>query len=145
MFEHISCVFGLVPSYKWLSVFMSLVCYACTSIFVGKILTSMCDYCKSIFKLAMNNQSKIMLVLIYAQTCAYISSHSLMFLLKSSTNVKSQKEIMSCKSRHIYQYLTRKKGKRLVLKCMVYKSLRLTLKLKYQKFQASISKQDVLF
>ena len=44
-----------------------------------------------------------------------------MFLLYSSTNVKSQKEIMSCKSCRTYKYLTRKKGKRLVLKCMVPK------------------------
>jgi len=44
-----------------------------------------------------------------------------MFLLYSSTNVKSQKEIMSRKSRRTYWYLTRKKGKRLVLKSMVPK------------------------
>ena len=40
----------------------------------------------------------------------------LFFCLKSSTNVKSQKVIMSCKSRCTYQYLTRKRGKWLVMK-----------------------------
>ena len=35
--------------------FASITCSLCTSIFVGKILTSMCDCCKSIFKLVTND------------------------------------------------------------------------------------------
>ena len=42
----------------------------------------MCTCCKSIFKLVMNNQSIILIILRHAQTCAYISSHSFMFFLK---------------------------------------------------------------
>ena len=69
-FDHI-CLstfhrFSLVPSYKWRSVFMSLTCYVCISIFVRKILKSMCDCCKSIFKLVMNDWSIVLIVLILA-------------------------------------------------------------------------------
>ena len=63
---YITCVFGLVPSYLWCSAFTSLTCSVWTFIFVGKILKSMCDYCKSIFKLVMNDWSIILLVLIHA-------------------------------------------------------------------------------
>ena len=63
---YITCEFGLVPLYLCRNAFMSLACYVCTSIFVGKILKSMCDCCKSIFKLVMNDWSIVLLVLIHA-------------------------------------------------------------------------------
>ena len=66
VWAHITCEFGLVPSYLWRSAFMSLTCYVCTSIFMGKILKSMCDCCKSIFELVMNDWSIVLLVLIHA-------------------------------------------------------------------------------
>ena len=65
VWAHITCEFGLVLLYKWLCAFSSLVCYFYTYIFVGKILTSLCDCCKSIFKLVMNDLSIVMLVLIH--------------------------------------------------------------------------------
>ena len=43
---HITCEFGLVPSYKWHSAFTSLACDVYTYIFVEEILKSMCDCCK---------------------------------------------------------------------------------------------------
>ena len=52
---HIICEFDLVPSYLWRSAFTKLACYACTSSFLEKILISMCDCCKSIFKFVMND------------------------------------------------------------------------------------------
>ena len=60
---YITCEFGLVPSYVWCSAFTSLTCSVCTFIFVGKILKSMCDCCKSILKLVMNDWSIVLLVL----------------------------------------------------------------------------------
>ena len=73
---YITCEFGLVPLYLWHSAFTSLACYVCTYIFVGKILKSMCECCKLIFKLVMNDWSIVLLVLRHAQTCTYISSHA---------------------------------------------------------------------
>ena len=55
VWAHITCEFSLVPLYKWFYAFTSLACSLCIYIFVGKILTSMCDCCKSIFKLVMND------------------------------------------------------------------------------------------
>ena len=50
---------------------------------------------------------------------------------------------MSCKSYRTYQYLTREKGKQLVLKMYdaQEKAKGLFIKLKYQKLQASILKK----
>ena len=143
MFKHISCVFGLVPLYKWLSAFISLACYVCTSIFVGKILTSMYDCCKSIFKLVMNDQSIVMLVQIHAQTCPYISSHNFIFFcLKSSTNVnlKMKRDNELQKPLHILVY-DQEKGKATFMNMYdAQKDKGFFIKLKYQKLQASISK-----
>ena len=46
---------GCYYHWKWRSAFTSLTCYICTFIFMGKILKSMCDCCKSILKLVMND------------------------------------------------------------------------------------------
>ena len=52
---------------------------------------------------------------------------------------------MSCKSHHTYFYLTRKKGKRLFIEIYGAKKAKALFSiLKYQKFQAPISKWDVL-
>ena len=66
---------------------MSLACSLCTYIFVGKILKSMCNYCKSIFKLVMNDLSIVL--------C--LSSHSfIFFLLKELNKCKCQNEKRYC-------------------------------------------------
>ena len=56
MFEHIPhmSLALYLCTYKWLCAFTSLTCSFCTYIFGGKILTSLCDCCKSIFKLVIN-------------------------------------------------------------------------------------------
>ena len=67
MVDHISHMsFCLVPSYNCFYAFTSLACYVCTFIFVGKILKFMCDCCKLIFKLVMNDWSIVLMVLILA-------------------------------------------------------------------------------
>ena len=98
MFEHIPHV--SLALYICTNGFMhlraQLFFFFCTYIFVGKILKSMCDCCKSIFKLVMNDQSIIMLVLIHVQTCAYIFFHFFFlffcFCSKSLTNVNFKME-----------------------------------------------------
>ena len=59
IWSHVTCDFGLVPSYKWRSTFTSLTCFVYTSIFVGKILTSMCDL-QLCFMLALFHDKKML-------------------------------------------------------------------------------------
>ena len=124
-FMYITCEFDLVPLYLWCSAFTSLACYICTFIFVGKILKTMGDCCKQIFKLVMNDWSIVLMVLILAQTCAYISSHLYFYVFTIKlTKCKShnEKEIMSCKSLSHILVFDQEKGKAtFVLKCMVNK------------------------
>ena len=97
----------------------------CTYVFVGEILKSMWDCCKQIFKVVMNDWSIVLLVLILAQTCAYISSHFYFYAFaKELTKCKSQseKEILSCKSLSHILVFDQEKGKAtFVLKFMVLK------------------------
>ena len=119
---YISCEFSLVPSYLWHSAFTSLACYVCTYIFVGKNLKTMGDCCKQIFKLVMNDWS---IVLILAQTYAYISSHlyfSVFAIELTKCKSQNEKEIRSCKSLSHILVFDQEKGKAtLVLNCMVLK------------------------
>ena len=138
MFKHISHV-SLAQYFRT----KGLACFVCTSIFVGKILTSMCDCCKSIFKLVMNNWSIVLMVLIFAQTCTYISSHTFYcFCLQNSTNVnlKMKRDNELQKPSHILLF-DQEKGKATCIENVLCpKAKGLFIKLKYQKFQASISK-----
>ena len=100
-FVYITCKFGLVPSFLQRSAFTSLTYYVCTYIFVGKILKTMGDCCKQIFKHVINDQSIVLMVLILAQTCAYISSHlyfSIFAIELTKCKSQNEKEIMSYKS-----------------------------------------------
>ena len=121
----ITCEFGLIPSYLWRNAFTNLACYVCIYIFVRKILKTMCDCCKQIFKLVMNDWSIVLMVLILAQTYAYISSYLYFYVFAIElTKCKSQneKEIMSWKSLLHILVFDQEKGKTtFVLKCMVLK------------------------
>ena len=123
---YISCEFSLVPSYLWRSAFTSLACYVCIYIFVRKSLKTMGDCCKQIFKLVMNDWSIVLMVLILAQTCAYISSHFILYVFAIElTKCKShnEKEIKSYKNLLHILVFDQEKGKAtFVLKCMVLKN-----------------------
>ena len=123
--------------------FTSLACYICTSIFVEKILKSMCDCCKSIFKLVMNDQSIVLIVLIHAQTCAYISSHTFyVFSLQLNKCQISKREKELQKSSHILVFVQEKWKATYIEMYGGQKAKGLLIKMKYQKFQASILKRD---
>ena len=124
-FMYITCDFGLVPSYLWHCAFTSLACFVCIYIFVGEILKSMGDCCKYIFKLVMNNWSIVLMVLILAQTCAYISSHLYFYVFAiklSKCKSQNEKEILSYKSLSHILVFDQEKGKAtFVLICIVLK------------------------
>ena len=61
-FDRLCCVYHM---WFW-SAFSRLTCFICTYIYVGKILKTMCDCCKSIFKFVMNDWSIFLMVLILA-------------------------------------------------------------------------------
>ena len=67
----------------------------------------------------------VLLILRHAYTCAYISSHSfiLLLLLKELIKCKSsnEKRYWTAKAYCTFLYLTRKKGKRHKMKCMMPK------------------------
>ena len=107
---------------------MSLACYVCTYIFVGKILKTMGDCCKEIFKLVMNDWSLVLMVLsLHRLVPIYLPTFNFFFFNVFAielTKCKSQneKEIMSCKSLSHMLVFDYEKGKvTFVLKCMVLK------------------------
>ena len=97
------------------------------------------DCCKQICKLVMNDQPVVLMVLILAQSCAYISSHLYFYVFAIElTKCKShnEKEIMSCKSlSHILVFDQEKKKVIFVLKCS--KSQRLTLNVEISKISST--------
>ena len=145
MFEHISHVsFALyLCTYGFVHLRAQLVLYAHLSLW--EFLKSMCDCCKLIFKLVMNDWSIVLMVLIHAQTYVYISFHSFIlcfcFITQQMSNSKRDNELQ--KPLHILVF-EQEKGKATYIEMYgAQKAKGLLIKMKYKKFQALISKRDV--
>ena len=114
VWAHFTCEFGLVSPYLWHSAFTTLLCYVCTFFKCERHLEIDLQAChewlvnRLVWSWYMHRLMPMYLLTFFSFS-------------KSFTNVNLEKRILRWKSNRTYLYLTKKKGKRFVLKCMVPK------------------------